>query len=297
MLGITAGHSRRCELLADRAAALAYGGRAFGSALATVVEADEVYARCSVNLTIRFRQFGRQVGDLFRALEAVREASSDAVRAQRLRTLLERKPGPLDTHPPPKERMARAGHIPGVRPRNSTPARDLLRGADELGARFTAAIERDVDNYLQQRQAYRALVRPSAPGQLEAISAAIGLHEDARAMGEARHPGADELLDQALERLTAAVGPDDPLLVPMLRDLAARSEAASDTARAAALTARAEALLQAGLEPVKPVGAPANVPVTIDQGAEFGEAMVDAYAEPEESEDSGAAPEAPAAAA
>lgn len=227
-LQVTAGHSRRRELLADRAAAMAYGGETFASALARVVENALVFERVGQGNVVTLRATGRSCRDLYRCLDAVAEAMPADLRARELEEALGRKQSAYDSHPPPRDRFARVAGIPPSRPLEAAPAITLLADPDALAREITAAFVEDVDRWLAGRGELPAEHGDVPPEQEGRIAAALWLHRHGSEAREQGRPEAPALLATALARLEGEVGPRDPAIVPVLKDLAAARHAAGD---------------------------------------------------------------------
>ncbi|MHB8878136.1 MAG: M48 family metallopeptidase, partial [Myxococcaceae bacterium] len=107
---VTAAHSRRRELLADRASALAFGGQCFGRALAKVGEAGSAFARGLVVLC-ELRHFGMPATNPYRVIGLAHRAVPEALR-KLLSALEQSQPATeYDSHPPIAERIARVAGL------------------------------------------------------------------------------------------------------------------------------------------------------------------------------------------
>jgi Zn-dependent protease with chaperone function len=98
-LRISQGASRLQEILADRHAALAYGGAAFAEGLRHVIERDvhfDGHADVEVKRALKS-------GTPLRSLWSIDDVPSDA--ASKVDALLDRAPSPYDSHPAPRNRI------------------------------------------------------------------------------------------------------------------------------------------------------------------------------------------------
>jgi Zn-dependent protease with chaperone function len=112
-LRISQGASRLQEILADRHAALAYGGEAFALGLRHVIERDvhfDDHAQVEVKRAI---QSNTAIANLFRAGQPSNDATS------KIDELLNREPSPYDSHPAPRDRIR---WVQGIAPAESAAA-------------------------------------------------------------------------------------------------------------------------------------------------------------------------------
>ncbi len=107
---ITRGHGRRRELLADRVAALTYGGETFASALTNVSEAGEDLSRAMLLLGA-LRTVGVDAGTPYDLQTLKREETAKVLRAALASERKGQKSDPDDSHPPDAERIARVAGI------------------------------------------------------------------------------------------------------------------------------------------------------------------------------------------
>ena len=242
-LAATAGHSRRSELLADRAAALAYGGDAFARALSSVVEGSELFDRQAGRIAVLLRQAGRPCSELYRALEAAHALSPQLLRDQRLKPLLERAASQFDSHPPPNERIQRVLGVPGVRAEEREKAASLLADPQKTARTLAAIISRNIDAQLAQRGAPKAAEREMEPEAQLRFAEGIALRDDALRLQEQSDASGDAMIAHAVERLQAALGETDPLLVFALQDLAQTQTRLGRATEASATLQRALGIL------------------------------------------------------
>jgi Zn-dependent protease with chaperone function/Tfp pilus assembly protein PilF len=212
----TGGHSQRRELLADRTAALQYGGDAFGRGLRSVVEAGRIFEGNAGRLVVLLRTSGRPCTDLYACLRAARDAVPDRLRGEALQLDLEREASQYDSHPPATDRIARVAGVAARRPAEPEPAISLLADPAETARKITAKVVDRVESRLQQEL---PADKPMEGSAQEILAAAVSLHDAALALQEKKDPEGDALLVSALERMEAAVGPSDPLLVVPLKNL------------------------------------------------------------------------------
>jgi Zn-dependent protease with chaperone function/Tfp pilus assembly protein PilF len=212
----TGGHSQRRELLADRTAALQYGGDAFGRGLRSVVEAGRIFEGNAGRLVVLLRTSGRPCTDLYACLRAARDAVPDRLRGEALQQDLEGEASQYDSHPPAKDRIARVAGVAARRPAEPEPAISLLADPAETARKITVKVVARVESRIPQEL---PTDKPMEGGAQEILAAAVSLHEAALALQEKKDPEGDALLVSALERMEAAVGPSDPLLVVPLKNL------------------------------------------------------------------------------
>jgi Zn-dependent protease with chaperone function len=248
-LATTAGHSRRKELLADRAAALAYGGDAFGRALRSVVEADLAFDRYAGSVASLLRRSGRPCTELYRAVAAARAVEPPALREARARAVLECQPGRYDSHPPPVDRIARVAGVIGQRPHEAAPAVSLLADAEATAHTLAEQIRTNVDTNLAAQATPPAGPVEMAPEAQLWFAEGIALHAAALELAERKDPESDSLLIKATDRLRAALGDKDPLLVPALSRLAQVHEQGGRAADARAAAQRGLDILAAHPDP------------------------------------------------
>jgi hypothetical protein len=212
----TGGHSQRRELLADRTAALQYGGDAFGRGLRSVVEAGRIFEGNAGRLVVLLRTSGRPCTDLYACLRAARDAVPDRLRGEALQQELEHEASQYDSHPPAKDRIARVAGVAARRPAEPEPAISLLADPAETARKITVKVVARVESRIEEEL---PADKPMEAGAQEILAAAVSLHEAALALQEKKDPEGDALLVSALERMEAAVGPSDPLLVVPLKNL------------------------------------------------------------------------------
>jgi Zn-dependent protease with chaperone function len=248
-LVVTRGHSRRRELLADRAAALAYGGDTFAAALQSAIRNGELFDRASVGTLLLLRQTGRPCHNLYRCLEAADAQTPGTLREVRTKEVLERKEDKYDSHPPPHERLARVAGIPAQRPVEAVPALSLFEQPEALAQELTKGLWEKVELYLMERGAELPPVRAEVePAQQEQFAGAVAFHRDALEMRERTQPEADQALVASGQRLEEVVGPTEPFLVPVLQEMAQAQHRLGDLSAARSSFERAIGILEAAPE-------------------------------------------------
>jgi hypothetical protein len=243
-LRVTAAHSRRRELLADRAAALAYGGDTFGRALERYVELSDTFERSGYAIAVALREVGRPCRNLYRCVLAAHQVVPPRLRALRAREGVHRVATELDSHPPPYERIARVAGLPAQRPPEEESALGVFRDPDALARELTAGLVSRVDAVLAARGVRRLAEVPAAPGDETALAAALSLHSAALELRERREPGAEDVLRDAVERLERAAGAGDPVLVEPLLDLSRSHASKGERAKAERTLERALRILE-----------------------------------------------------
>ncbi|HLL53152.1 MAG TPA: M48 family metalloprotease, partial [Myxococcaceae bacterium] len=187
---VSAGHSRRRELLADRAAALAYGGETFGQALSRAVENGELFDRAAIPVAVAIRQAKRPCENLYANLEASHAVTPEPLREKRLAQHLEREAGKYDSHPPPHDRIARVKGISGRRMLEQEPAASLLEDHPALAREFTREVMCSVDSFLAERGVETKPEVPADEAAQARIAAAVSFHYDAIGLAEEKDPAA-----------------------------------------------------------------------------------------------------------
>ncbi len=215
-LAVTAGQSRRRELLADRAAALAYGGDTFARALRRVVENDELFRRGSVTITVGLRESGRTCRDLYRDLDAATERSPDTLRTRRVDEIWTRPSSKFDSHPPSADRAQRVAGISAGRPAETTDARSLFPDADRFAREMTAVIVGRVDAFLARRGLTVEPERELDADDEAQVAAALSMHAEALELASRDGEAGDSLVDPALDELEKIVGAEDRSMVSAL---------------------------------------------------------------------------------
>jgi len=241
-LQVTAAHSRRRELLADRAAALAYGGDTFGRALQRYVELSDTFDRAALGILEGLREAGHPCRDLYRCVLAAHEVVPPRLRALREKEGVHRLGQALDSHPPPDERISRVAGLPAQRPPEPGPAISLFRDPDAVARELTA----ELDARTAARRV-RSLAEAAAPPQDEAnLGAALSLHGAAMELRMRHEPGAEDVLRDAVERLERAAGAGNPVLVEPLLELYRSHARKGERAKAERALERALHILEAG---------------------------------------------------
>ena len=242
---VTAAHSRRRELLADRAAALAYGGDTFGRALGRYVELSDTFERVGYAVLVALREVGRPCRDLYRCALAAHEVVPPRLRALRAREGLHRVATEMDSHPPPDERIARVAGLPARRPPEPEPALSAFRDPEALARELTGELVSRVDAVRAARGARRPPQVAATQADEASLAAALSLHAAALELRERREPGSEDVLREAVERLERAAGALDPVLVEPLLDLSRSHARKGQRAEAGRTLERALHILEA----------------------------------------------------
>lgn len=142
-LRVSQGASRLQEILADRAAAVAYGGPAFEEGFRHVIRRGVTFNAQANGLIGSLRGTNTRVTNLYAQSTAVPIADDQVERA--VEEIIEREPSPFDSHPRPADRIAWAHRISASpAPADERTAWDLFtdRVATELA--MTDVIREDV---------------------------------------------------------------------------------------------------------------------------------------------------------
>jgi Zn-dependent protease with chaperone function/Flp pilus assembly protein TadD len=244
-LKVTAAHSRRRELLADRAAALAYGGDTFGRALERYVEVSDTFDRTAFTIAVALRESGRPCRDLYRCVAAAHQVIPPPLRQIRSREGVHRVGSEYDSHPPPYERIARVAGLPATRPLEDAPAVSAFSDAEAIARELTADLVSRIDAVMAERGIARLGEADPDPETEARLAAAISLHNDALEMKERDTPGADEVLVESVRRIEREAGADDPALVPALTELSRALAKKGDRRSAESSLQRAIGILEA----------------------------------------------------
>jgi Zn-dependent protease with chaperone function len=153
-LRISQGASRLQEILADRHAALAYGGEAFASGLRHVIERDVHFDDHAQGEVKRAIQSGTAISNLFRAGVPSNDAPG------KIDELLNREPSPYDSHPAPRDRI-RWVHGITSSPTAATGSGDAATVWDLFADR--AALEREMTLVVYGRLAMQGIRLPPLP--------------------------------------------------------------------------------------------------------------------------------------
>lgn len=242
---VTAAHSRRRELLADRAAALAYGGDTFGHALERYVEVSDTFERTAFSIAVALRESGRPCRDLYRCVAAAHQVIPAKLRQIRSREGVHRVGSEYDSHPPPYERIARVAGLPATRPPETAPAISVFADAEAIARELTRDLVSRIDAVMAERGIPRLGELDPDPETEARLAAAISLHNDALEMKERNAPGADEVLVESVQRIEREAGADDPALVPALMELSRALVKKGDRQSAESSLQRAIGILEA----------------------------------------------------
>lgn len=232
-LRITRGQGRRRELLADRVAALTYGGDTFARALTRAGEASGDVNR-AVNVMGILRTLGIRADSLY-ALQAMRRAEM----LQPLRRALEEESrhdekSEFDTHPPNAERITRVRGIEGTVPDDPAPAVSLLSRPEAIATEIAAEVISELPPPDQSQ--------PAPVASLEEVTRAMARLLDAHELASKANREAVPHLAAAVEGLSRALGPEHPFVGSQLSELAELRRTTGDIAGADADAARAQAI-------------------------------------------------------
>jgi len=229
---ITRGHGRRRELLADRVAALTYGGDTFARALVNASEAEQDLSR-AVSLLKTLRTVGVKEEMLYHLQEMKRQQTAAPLRAALAAERADRAPNPFDSHPPVDERIRRVAGMQGTSPDDPRPAVSLLsspeKSASEAAAPLLSRLP-DVDPETPQ---------PLRPAD---VTRAISALQDAYALKKHGLPGVLAGFEKSIEDLTSVLGAEHPFLAQHLRALGESRRRAGDATGAEAAAQRATAI-------------------------------------------------------
>ena len=236
-LRITRGQGRRRELLADRVAALVYGGETFARALTRVGEASGDVNR-AVSVMGILRTVGIRADGLY-ALQSLRRSEM----LQPLRRALEEESsraapeGEFDTHPPDAERIARVRGIEGTVADDPAPAVSLLSRPETIATEVAA----EVLFQLPPPEANQ----PAPAASVEEVTRAMARLLDAHELAGKDTREAVPHLAAAVEGLSRTLGPEHPFVGSQLSELADLRRKTGDSAGAEADAARANAISRA----------------------------------------------------
>lgn len=243
-LQVTAGHSRRRELLADRVSARTYGGETFARALLKSVEAGDTFHR-GLAVAAGLREAGRPTKDLYRTVDATARTTPVSLRALRQEELFSRPVDAYDSHPPPSERVQRVEGLAGQRPVEDTSALTLFTDPERLAQELGGDVLTHLDNALTGQGIPAGEPVPATDAEQERLAEAIALHQAALALAERNHPDALRLLQESLSRLEEAFGAGDAFLVVPLVSLARQHAQREQPEKARAALQRAIDISQA----------------------------------------------------
>jgi hypothetical protein len=242
-LSVSAGQSRRRELLADRAAAIGYGGDAFGRALTGVIANDVQFDRLAVELALTLRHSGRPCHNLYRYLDDAAEATPAELRQRRLSEQFDREATAFDSHPPPAERIQRVAGIPAQRPPETEPAASLFNDREAVERKLSATIVERLDRFFASRGVTPSAPLPTEPAAEAQLASSLAQYEDAIDIAAKDAAQGEPLVTLALERITDAAGANDRCLVRALTKVSAMRKGRGD--RPGAQAAMEEALKRA----------------------------------------------------
>jgi tetratricopeptide (TPR) repeat protein len=109
---ITRGFRRTMELFADRVAAVTYGSKDFSSALEKVSVYGAFFERHAYQEVATLLKEQKAFQNVYQAFEEGWNKLEPAVQDQMKQAALSRRPHWTDSHPPPKDRIARLQHLP-----------------------------------------------------------------------------------------------------------------------------------------------------------------------------------------
>ena len=249
-LGVSQGHSRRCELLADRSAALAYGGATFGTALTQVVHNSELFERLAAETLMLMRRTRRPCEDLYRCLDAADALTPDSLQMLRTKELRAREPGTYDSHPPVQDRIRRVAGIRGQKPLETALALTLFEAPEVLAREFTQGLCMKLVGHLRLEVGEPPPLRTDVGPELqEQFASGFSLFQDAMELRERKHPEADATVLDAARLVEASVDANEPVLVSVLQEAAGAYHRRGDSAAAEACVQRARAVVEAHPDP------------------------------------------------
>lgn len=143
-LRVSQGASRLQEILADRWAALAYGGENFGRGLRHVIERSIRFDRHASAALQEVVEGERALANLYRYQPAA--AVDEAAVASALGEALNAAPSPYDSHPRPADRIAWVSGIAGdaAGPEDGAPAWALFEDREAVERLMTAEVRANV---------------------------------------------------------------------------------------------------------------------------------------------------------
>jgi hypothetical protein len=131
-------------MLADRQAALAYGGPNYASALEHTVRQTASFDHRTKSIIEKAVESSSDLKNLYDAAAPLGAQQAREL-AEVVRAAMQREPSPYASHPPPCERIAMARMLPGQLAYSSIeaqPAWDLFGDACKLQAEMTAVVQK-----------------------------------------------------------------------------------------------------------------------------------------------------------
>jgi Zn-dependent protease with chaperone function len=144
-LRVSQGASRLQEILADRWAALAYGGRSFAAGLTHAITRSAQFDRHARTTLREVVDGGLALANLYRFVPS--QAVDPAGVAAEVEKAMSAEPSPYDSHPRPVDRIAWVGDLPPAQGADSggdAPAWDLFDDREALERRLTDEVRANV---------------------------------------------------------------------------------------------------------------------------------------------------------
>jgi Zn-dependent protease with chaperone function len=227
-LALSAGHSRRCELLADLTAAQACGSDVFSSALTAVIERGALLGDAAPRFAGRALVIGRLPGEMYTGLDRILRERPSANREALLAEAVQRGATAHDSHPAPSDRLVAVARLRAATTTDTRPATDLLPDLEPLREASTRQWLETMKKALADRNV--VMDSPSKVIEDKADELVVALVELDEEFKRVRAIGDDALekITAALARLTETLGANDIALVPLFLEasqvfLAARS--------------------------------------------------------------------------
>ncbi|HOX43600.1 MAG TPA: M48 family metalloprotease [Myxococcota bacterium] len=240
---LVAGISRRRELLADRAAAAAYGGKLFAESLEAIGRDLTVYYKYFLPAAHAMRRAGLSVTHALSLMGAIERGLLENGWVPSQEETGPSEPDPTRSHPDDAERIAAVAHVGGEEAASQRPWLELLAAPNRLAAELTATLVEGLDAMLSDDDQLPGQTTQLAPAEEEAVAAALGVCFEAADRFE-RSPGEENLARMARAVASLERAPrHEPFLVDQLHGLARAQSRAGHHADADACIVRALALL------------------------------------------------------
>jgi len=165
-LRVSQGASRLQEILADRWAALAYGGADFAGGMRHVVARDIRFDRQSDAALREVIDGGLALRNLY--AYAPSQALDEGALAAAVKEAMEAEPSPYDSHPRPADRIAWVGDVTSAHGRDldaAQPAWALFRDREALERRLTDEVRANVERNHGVAIPAEAPAPPAAPAE------------------------------------------------------------------------------------------------------------------------------------
>jgi Zn-dependent protease with chaperone function len=235
--GLNSARDRRRELLADRIAALAYGGDAFERALSTVTYAAQDLER-TVALLLTLRAMGLAQDGLYGLQELKRRDFPPPLRRAIER---DRPTSPYDSHPPNEERIERIRGIQGRIADDGSPALELLSDPGRLATEMSAELLGEIH--------FPDPTLPLPPRPLEEVVPALSHLLDATELANREPREALRFVESSVAEASEVLGPEHPVLRQPLMRLSDLRQGNGDRAGADEAIQRARRIVAKEPEP------------------------------------------------